>query len=279
MKSGVMRLRGAVWGVVWLAVGLLGIFPGCRQYDPGYSEPMVNGYLYRGEYYNYTVEYERYVEVFDPKGLRMVPVVRLNNEELKPYYYTWTKYGYGDTFHFAVNQPYTLEVEHYYGKANARVTMPDNFTIVSPPENYILDLDSTLDIRWTRSAGAEWYWVEIDLDYDYRDTLGEDENRSLRLDTMLQDTWLVLPPERLFPGDVSDIVEGDASVMIWSGNGPAIEPGDRSNITGTGFGFFNAINEPREKYFYVGAPVAIRRCSDGAAIRSRFFQRLKARFR
>ncbi|MCX7732056.1 MAG: hypothetical protein N2248_02700 [candidate division WOR-3 bacterium] len=271
-KSSVPVLIG-LGGMMLVSV----LIVGCHQHDPNYSEPMINGYLYRGEYYNYAIEYERYVEVFDPKGLRMVPVVRLNNEELKPYYYTWTKYGYGDSMHFADNQPYELEVVHYYGKAGARVIMPGNFTVATPPEGYILDLDSTLNIQWTRSAGAEWYWVEIDIEYDYRDTLGEEDNLSLRLDTMLQDTSLVIPPERIFPGYILDVYEGDACVMVWSGNGPAIEPGDRGNVTGAGFGFFNAINEPREKYFFVGAPIAVRRCPDSRILRQEMLRRLKAR--
>lgn len=265
----------------WIIVGFLAtvIFLNCRHQDPNYSEPMINGYLYRGEYYDYSVKYERYVEVFDPKGLRMVPVVRLNDEELEAFYYTWTRYGYGDTVPFVVNQPYELEVTHYFGRAGARVIMPGNFTVVTPPERYILDLDSTLYISWTSSAGAEWYWVEIDIEYDYRDTLGAEDDRSFRLDTLVKDTWLVVGPERIFPGFIEDVYEGDASVMVWSGNGPAIEPGDKGNITGVGFGFFNALNEPREKYFYVGAPIMTRRCPDVRVMRNRLFQRLWPRFR
>jgi hypothetical protein len=256
---------------------LLLFFLTCRQQDPNYSEPMINGYLYRGEYYDYSVEYERYVEVSDPKGLRMVPVVKLNNQELPVYYYTWTSYRYGGNDSFAVNYDYELDVTHYFGRAGARVRMPGNFTVLTPAENYILDLDSTLCIRWTTSAGAGWYWVEIFIDYDYQDTLGQWDDWSVRLDTMLTDTVLVIPPERIFPGFVEDVLEGDACAMVWSGNGPAIEPGDRGNVTGAGFGFFNAINEPREKYFYVGAPIVNRRVPDSRTASMQLKNRLRAR--
>ncbi|NPV13924.1 hypothetical protein HPY86_03215 [candidate division WOR-3 bacterium] len=256
---------------------ILLVITGCRRLDPNYSEPMVNGYLYRGEYYDYSVEYERYVQVFDPKGLRMVPIVTLNEERLDVLSYNWTRYEYGDTLEFDVSRPYELRVVHYWGNAQARVTMPGNFSLTSPPERYILDLDSTLVISWTRSEGAEWYWVELDVSYEYRDTLGTENDYDLRLDTMVQDTYLIVSPERIFPGFVADVIEGDGSAMVWSGCGPAIEPGDRGNVQGVGFGFFNAINEPREKYFYVGAPIQVRRCPDRRTATGQFLEKLRNR--
>ncbi len=256
---------------LWICFGfyLVVSVAGCCGRDPDYSEPMINGWLYRGEYYDNTVEYERYVEVFDPKGLRMVPVVSLNKESLPAFYYSWTKYAYKDSNQFMVNQPYELKVEHFWGKASARVTMPGNFSIHRPREGYILDLDSTLYISWSKSAGAQWYFAEIDIEYNYRGTNGEDDDQIFQLDTLLTDTLLVIPSERIFPAFVADVYEGDGCVVVWSGNGPAIEPGDKGNIQGSGFGFFNAINEPREKYFYVGAPISLRRCSDMQAVRDR----------
>jgi len=238
-------------------VFLLTIFflSGCRQLDPNYSEPMINGYLYRVEYYDRSIEYERYVEVSDNRGLRMVPVVTLNNELLKVLYYSWTKYGYGDTYQFPLDTFYELKVTHYWGNAWAKVAMPGNFSLLSPPEGYVLDMESTLVISWTRSSRAEWYWVEVDIEYEYRDTLNQEDDLTFGLDTMVFDTFYIIPSSRIFPGFVSDVIEGDGSVMVWAGCGPAIEPGDRGNVQGVGFGFFNAINEPREKYFYVGAPI------------------------
>lgn len=240
---------------------------------------MVNGYLYRGEYYDYSVEYERYVQVFDPRGLRMVPVVVLNRETLDVLTYSWTRYEYGDTMEFPTDSAYELRVTHYWGSAGAKVFMPGNFSVITPPERYILDLDSTLVVSWHPSARAEWYWVEIVIDYEYRDSSGGEDDYTWQLDTMLNDTVLVIPPERIFPGWVVDVIEGDGSAMVWSGCGPAIEPGDTGNVRGNGFGFFNAINEPREKYFYVGAPILDRRCPDARTVRARFLQALRQRNR
>jgi hypothetical protein len=275
MKLASTRRRQILLAVVF-AFFLITI-TGCRQLDPNYSEPMVNGYLYRGEYYDYSIEYERYVQVFDPKGLRMVPIVTLNGERLDVLSYSWTRYEYGDTMEFMVNYPYELQVVHYWGDAKSRVTMPGNFLLTSPPERYILDMDSTLLISWTRSAGAEWYWVELDVSFEYFDTLGFDDDYDLRLDTMVKDTFLIVPSERIFPAFVADVIEGDGSAMVWAGSGPAIEPGDRGNVRGVGFGFFNAINEPREKYFYVGAPIQMRRCPDKRTVANRLLEKLRRR--
>jgi len=155
--------------------------------------------------------------------------------------------------------------------------MPGNFSVNSPPDEYILDLESTLVITWSPSAGAEWYWLELVMDYDFLDSSGAWDNYELQIDTMVQDTMLCFRPYRLFPWFVMDVLEGDASAMVWSGNGPAIEPGDRSNVRGNGFGFFTAINEPRERYFYVGAPPLGRRCPGMETARMRMTERLRGR--
>lgn len=233
---------------------------------------MITGYLYRLEYYDHSVEYERYIEVLDSRGLRMVPVVVLNKETLAGNFYG-TKYIYQDTVAFPVNTSYNLQVSHYWGKASAQVMMPGNFSLITPPENQILDLESTLVLSWHPSPGAEWYGVELRIDYDYRSFYGEEDDYTFRLDTMVKDTSLTIPPEMIFPAFVADVLRGDGTAMVWAGSGPAFEPGDRGNIHGVGFGFFNGINEPREKYFYVGAPITLRRKQHYTPTRRLFFRR------
>lgn len=246
-----------------LAQFLLSTFPltlflNCRQLDPNYSEPIIQGSLYRLENYDYSVSYERYFDIFDSRGLRMVPIIILNKETLDGNYYG-TEYIYQDTNTFPVNTRYRLQVSHYWGKATAEVMMPGNFSLITPPENYILDLESTLVISWHPAPGAEWYGVELRIDYDYRNFFGEEEDYTYIFDTLVKDTSLTIPPERIFPASVADVLEGDGSAWVWAGSGPTFLPGDKGNISGAGFGFFNAINETREKYFYVGAPINIRR--------------------
>lgn len=244
---------------------------------PGYSEPMINAFLIRTQYYDYSVDYSRYVEVFDNHGLRMVPVVTLNHETLAPYYYNPLQYRYGDEKSFPVHAVYNLRVSHYWGEAFSRVVMPGNFRIELPPEGYILDIDSSLLAVWRTSAAAQWYWVQVYVEYDFLDSFGRWDDHLFELETLVVDTSLLIPRRRLFPWYVADVLEGDAAVVVWSGNGPAVEPGDLSNIRGIGFGFFNATNEPREKYFYVGAPPARRRVPDASSYRTRFISHLHSR--
>lgn len=242
----------------WLLAVLPALLATCEQPasgpDPNYSEPMVNAILYRVELYDGDQAFDRDVEVSDSRGLRMVPVVTLNTRELRPYFYGSTLYRYGDTLPFQVNWPYELEVEHYWGRAFSRVAMPGNFDVVTPPENYIFDLESTLVISWTPSAGVQWYWVDLYCDYDFLDWNQQWNDFEFDFDTLVTDTFLVIPPGKVFPGYVEEVLEGDASAYVLAGYGPPGEPGDRGNVRGAGFGFFSAGNEPLEKYFYVGAP-------------------------
>ncbi|MFO7651754.1 MAG: hypothetical protein R6X13_10505 [bacterium] len=246
--------------------------------NPNYSEPLVFAYIYRVEYSDRTVEYDRDVQVYDGKGLRSVPVVELNGERLQPYSYRPTEYRYGDQAPCVVERLYSLTVNHYWGEAFARAVMPGNFAIVAPRARYVHARDSVLHVAWSPSTAAQWYWVEVYADYDYNDSSGSWDSYSFSYDTLLTSTSLDLPPEWVFPGFVAELLEGDGSIVIWAGAGPAIEPGDIGNVKGAGFGFFNGINEPAERYFYVGAPPCVRRVPPpGPARRSRGLARLRSR--
>jgi hypothetical protein len=119
--------------------------------------------------------------------------------------------------------------------------------------------------------------VSILADYDFYDTTGSWDSYTFTLDTLVHDTWIAVPPSRVFPSFVRDVLEGDALVTTWAGYGPAVEPGDLGNIRGTATGFVNAINQPRERYFYVGAPPLARRVPDGRTMLARFKARLRSR--
>jgi hypothetical protein len=257
---------------------LLGCDQSVPPLHPEYSEPYINGYVYRIVYSDSTSEYDRDFEVVDNRGLRMVPVVRLSGWPMPVYYYSATKYLYGDANYTAPLYRYELNVEHYWGEAFARVTMPADFAITRPGERYILGMDSTLVVTWRRAQAAQWYWFSLWITYDYLDTLGEWDSRDVRMDTLVFDTTLSFGPERIFPPEVMIVTEGDAIVDVWCGNGPAVEPGDRGNIRGIGHGFFYAISEPPDGYFYVGAPPLVRRCPERAAQQERFRALLRSRF-
>ncbi|UCG42245.1 MAG: hypothetical protein JSU73_10245 [candidate division WOR-3 bacterium] len=247
--------------------------------EPGYKEPMINGFLYRVEYYDRSVEYFRQFEVFDNDGLRMVPVLTVNGEPIRILSYTSTRYLYADEKEFPVDTTYLLEVSHFWGEAWAEIPMPGNFQMTLPPEEHILLQDSALVIRWQKSSRAEWYWVDVYMDYEFFDRDGNWDDITIELDTVLQDTFLLVAADRIFPDYVDEVLEGDGAALVWAGGGPAEEPGDSANVQGAGYGFFSSANEPREKYFYVGAPPARRRSPGTGASLEKLSIRMRGRHR
>ncbi len=245
--------------------------------NPNYKEPMIYGYLFKVEYFDRSVEYDKDFEVFDNDGLRMVPTVLLNDRPVEAYSYSATMYQYGDDHEIPVYEKYELEVQHYWGSGFCHLVMPADFHLTTPPDTYILKKESTLVSAWRAAKGAQWYWASIYVDYDYNDTTGSWDSYTFTLDTLVHDTFIAVPPARVFPPIVGEVLEGDALVTVWAGYGPAVEPGDLGNIRGTAAGFVNAINQPHEKYFYVGAPPLARRVPDGRTVLARFKARLRSR--
>jgi len=245
--------------------------------NPNYKEPMVWGYLLKVEYYDRSIEYDKDFEVIDYDGLRMVPVVLLNGRQVEVCSYSPTMYEYGDACEIPAYEKYELEVRHYWGSGFCHLVMPGDFRLTAPPDDYVLGRESTLVSTWRAARAAQWYWVSIYADYDYRDSTGSWDNYTFTLDTLVNDTGIEVPPDRVFPSFVRELLAGDALVTVWAGYGPAVEPGDVANVRGTATGFVNAINEPRETYFYVGAPSLARRVPDGRTVLARFKARLRSR--
>jgi hypothetical protein len=245
--------------------------------NPNYKEPMVYGYLFKVEDFGRSILYDKDFEVFDDDGLRMVPIVLLNGRQVEVYSYNPTIYEYGDTYEIPVYRKYELEVKHYWGSGFCHLVMPADFHLTVPPDTYILKKESTLVSTWRASRGSQWYWVSVYVGYDYNDTTGTWDSYEFTLDTLVHDTSIAIPPNQVFPPFVGEVLEGDALITIWAGYGPAVEPGDLGNIRGTAVGFVYAINEPREKYFYVGAPPAARRAPDGRTVLEQFKARLRSR--
>jgi hypothetical protein len=265
-----------------LALALAVLTAGCSErpagtLNPNYREPFVNGYVYRAHYRGGDIEHDKDISVNDNAGLRMVPIVTLNGRSIEPYYYSITSYRYGDDSVNLTQLRSELRVTHYWGEAFAHATMPGDFRLVAPADGSVFDPESTLLLAWTRSEAAQWYWVSFVAEYDYLDQSGQWDDYEFRLDTLVLDRSLLLPPGRIFPDFVQLVTEGDASLLVWSGNGPAVEPGDVGNVRGVGGGFFSAINEPAELYFYVGAPPRERLVPAPAVRAAAFRSRLSSR--
>ena len=98
MRYGLLILLGAV---LLLSCGD-GV--GKNDFNPNYKVPMVWGWLTKVRDVELAVTYEKYFEVFDYDGLRMVPIVLLNGEQLEPMSYSPISYEYGDTNVIPANQ-------------------------------------------------------------------------------------------------------------------------------------------------------------------------------
>jgi hypothetical protein len=245
--------------------------------NPNYKEPMVWGFLSK-DFTLGELTYDKEIDVIDYDGLRMAPIVLLNGGRVSLLGYSPFEYDYGDTFVIPTYQKYEVEVRHYWGTGFCHVVMPGDFNLTSPPDrNYILGKESTLVSTWRASRAAQWYWLSIFAWYDYYDTTGSWDYYEFSLDTLVYDTSIAVPPERIFPPFVGEVIEGDASVTVQAAYGPANEPGDIGNVRGNAVGFVNAVNVPPERYFYVGAPPAARRAPDGRTMLARFKTRLRCR--
>jgi hypothetical protein len=222
MKFGLVTLLAAVFLLSCEDGG------GKNDYNLNYREPMVWGLLSKVWDDEQAVSYQKDFGVFDFDGLRMVPIVLLNDSQVEPYYYSPTEYDYGDTNVIPTNRKYDLEVRHYWGTGFCHLVMPGDFALTLPPrvpfDTFMLRQDASLLTAWSASQGAQWYWLSVYVNYDFYDTLGAWDNREFRLDTLMHDTWIIVPPQQMFPPVVREVIEGDASVTVWSGNGPPVEP-------------------------------------------------------
>lgn len=249
---------------------------GENDINPNYKEPIIWGFMSKDLLFG-ELTYDKEFQVIDYDGLRMVPIVLLNDKPVKVLSYSATEYDYGDSNVIPAYQKYELEVRHYWGTGFCHLVMPGDFGLTSPSGDYILGRESTLVSAWHPSRGAQWYWLSVYVNYLYDDTTGAEDDNTFTLDTLVYDTSISVAPSRTFPPFVGEVISGDASVTVFSGYGPADEPGDIGNVRGNADGFVNAINEPREKYFYVVSPPLTRHAPDGQAVLERFKTRLRSR--
>jgi len=274
-----MRRDIKLWLPVILCVVLFGACDsggGRAGLDPNYREPMVWGFLSR-DFTLGELTHSKEIDIIDFDGLRMAPIVLLNGSRVDLLAYSAFEYDYGDTNVIPAYCRYEVEVQHYWGTGFCHVVMPGDFSLTMPPYRYILEQESALVSTWRQSRGAQWYWLSIFAVYEFYDTTGAWDDYTFTLDTLVYDTSIAVPPERIFPPFVGEVISGDASVTVLAGYGPANEPGDLGNVRGNAVGFVSSVNVPPEKYFYVVAPPAARRAPGGHVMLEQFKARLRSR--
>lgn len=237
---------------------------------------MIDGYLTKYVPYAGDTIWDRYIEVFDIDGLPMIPLVKLNGEEIEIDDYDYIGCTYNDTIHFLTAKEYELTVDHYYGRAHAKIWMPGEFEMIGPDSSYILKRDSVLSVTWQKSDEARWYWFSIYLEYEYEDTSGEWDDYEFYHDTIVYDTFVQYARNNFFPDYVKMVIEGEAEAGAWAMDGPnRWVPGTKGNIRGKGFGYFSASYQPRELDFYVGAPPKIPKLKNSSKVWQHLRKKIK----
>lgn len=218
------------------------------------------GWISKMEFTKENVKYFQEVYVYNYRGFKMIPKVFINDTLLKLMNEPFTYAFYGNYSPFATNKNYKLKIETEEGVASSQVYMPKDFEILYPKEETIIEKSQApFKIFWQKSEGAEWYEVVISIEYDYLLSNGEEEEFTFSLDTVVKDTYLILDGKLIFPEYVMKIIAGEGNISIYSGAGPSLKPGEKGNIKGYGYGFFNALYSPEDRLFYIEAEPKVKR--------------------
>ncbi|MEO0137381.1 MAG: hypothetical protein ABIL86_07605 [candidate division WOR-3 bacterium] len=218
------------------------------------------------------------VEGYKYNGFKIIPVTTINEDTLYP-----KNYGFDPTYFYYeayVNwidegEECKFKIDYDEGKGEATGTMPGEFRITSPDTTYVLHKGSALNITWNSSNGANWYWLDVYLDYYYVDTSGSWDSYYFELDTIVDGTSLTISASRIFPGYVDSVSWGYGEVFVEAINGPKPEPGAKSNIKGDAVGFFWCVYDAKLIRFGIGNLVAMPRANRQTEIRKRHYEVLR----
>lgn len=171
----------------------------------------------------------------------MIPWVTVNQETLNV---TGSMMGlltdYADSISISSGDSVYLKV-YTDGVATASARVPGSFEITShdTSQTAYITQGSDFTVSWSSADYCDFYRVYFRIYYSYYDTLGNNEDFSLHVDTCVIATSITFPASRLFPADVDSITHswGD-NFDVYAMNGPKLEPGSKGNVIGNGTGFF-----------------------------------------
>ncbi len=185
-------------------------------------------------------ECEATVEIW---GTELVPVVTVNKDTLNlidskiedgfTYYTKWCKkVGLADT--------YSLKVT--YGKeASAVVAMPEEYKILSPLSDETLRKNEDLVITWNKSKGADYYELEVKINYNYQVGFGPTRKGEFDTSLVLKDTTITFSSDVVFKDvleDTGTLKGGEGKVTLRAVTGPYLGHTVEGNIEGEGQGYF-----------------------------------------
>jgi len=166
-----------------LLVGMVMLFSlGCTKnnesnpIEPGIKQMYAVGGIFK-EVWNTSKSEDNFVgvAVFGP----MIPYVSLNNDTLPFRLYNGGTY-WDSTMNLVCGDTYNLKVDFLeFGNLNATCKLPNEFNITTA--DTLLQLGTAFNGTWTPSDGADWYWVDFYLSYDYIDASVIEEDTSIVL--------------------------------------------------------------------------------------------------
>lgn len=132
-------------------------------------------------------------------------------------------------------------------RAEATVCVPGPFSILEVTNGGNITPTSSVMAEWSSSDDAEKYYIYGSGSCNYRTLSEETLYMSFRCDTVVTDTTFIFQGEDVFPSppDLYYFVSLDGYFYITPVCGP-IEPGDMSNVTGDGDGFFTGLGPSRQ---------------------------------
>ncbi len=219
---------------------------------PKTEKPYITALLSRDIFEEDTFYYKE-IYIYDRNGFSRIPLAQINDTVLPITDFGYHYYLFSEERPFCPGNEYKMTVEHRGGKAEGKVAVPENFSILRPPPNFLLNKDSSLEVLWQKAKSASYYLLSLYLHYLYLDTLGETLSLRISSDTIVNDTTIFYPNTYLFPKNLKRIDWGEGRLNIWAIDGAYIRPGAQGNIQGEGWGFYYAINHAGEIYFRIGS--------------------------
>lgn len=132
--------------------------------------------------------------------------------------------------------------------ATASVKVPGDFDIVNPaitPEgDYEIVTDANLNVMWTGSPEADFYWIDFGLCYYYEELAhpGIEKFFCFSKVAFTKSTSRTIDKDDLLPSDVAtnpiNILRARGHFYVDAMNGPEIKSGSEGNVTGDATGFF-----------------------------------------
>jgi hypothetical protein len=173
----------------------------------------------------------------------VIPSVRVNDLLV-----AFSGHGF-HTYDFPIEpgQPVELAItyikpDNSQGFAGASIVLPGRFEITShnPDSSVSLPKDSSLVVAWSASEHATSYKIYCSISYRYGDFADSIRYEYFSIDTLISETSLTIPAERIFPNfaEMDTLEHGSGSLNIYAISGPVHE-GNAGNVMGDGTGFFN----------------------------------------